>query len=1232
MKIQTGKIYTYLWFSIVFFLFAIAYKHFFVDIKNTPQQNIVVVTNKLQEEISSVDKEISNIKRTIINSPNLSFSSLLLLEADCPYYVYSNKRIIFWSNNLFTPKYRDVLGDFKLSYVQTKNGKYVIRKEQFLHGSKSFEIVFLIPINEHPAVINEYLKSTYNKKLFTDTNFEISDVSSDQGFHVVEVNGEKLFSVKFGNTYSNIERKSNKIILFLIIFSFVFITIFIKKRLNNFVRAGDVSLGFLFLLSSLFTIRSLMLISRYFYDIVYLDLFDPKHYASSLVNPSLGDLLLNMVSLLILGNYIFNNFFKSHATKSIIKSNKRTQFIISIVCVFFSFFWLGVHHQTLKTLNFDSQWSMDITQNLEFDYLKVISFLIFFISVVVYFLFSHVCFRLYLQLVRFRGRRYVFSLVFGLIAFLLFALVLHWEFAMIILVNSLFFLGIKFFKLPKSIGKIQYLTFIYFFSFGLPGAIIGIYANYQFSKNNTDFSKSRLANQLLVERNFFTELQLADVAKNISEDIYIKNRILSPYASKLIIEKKIRREYLHNLDKFDVQIYVFNYRGDPFEQFNIKDNYNDFKSRLSEFSTDTEGLYFVNQARGQAIIRYLTFIEIKDRGQLIGYVLLDLTQKRFVPNSVFPLLLNENLYAQQIDDTEQFSYGVFNGGELQYNFGEFNYRKNLPTFIENANKLFDNSVRIGGFDHKAFKGEGDKFVIVSAKKEPFKARFANFSFLFLVYVFSILLILIVVTLYQSINHIKINYATKIQLYLNFAFFTPLIIVSITTMSIIIQTFKSSLENQYFKYAENLSAEVSGPLKEYKGDREAFSDLIFEIAEIADLDINVFINNGRLVASSFFQIYQNEILSSNIDPRAYIKIIEEKELAFVLEEQVGLLKYKNVYVGIRSYDTGSIIGILSLPFFTSHKDLERNIVEVLSNVLNIFTFVFIIFLFVSFFVSRGLTFPLRLITQKIKRTTLSAYNEPLSWKSEDEIGLMVAEYNRMLLNLEASKKALAESEKETAWQEMARQVAHEIKNPLTPMKLTLQHMRRKIEDGTDNEKSENKLKQIGTLLDQIETLSDIATSFSDFAKMPDPRSEKLDISELLKETIDLYNKKELGQIIANINGGNFIIRGDRKWLGRAFSNLIINGYQAAHDQSTAKIEVDLLEISKDIVRVEIKDHGTGIPDHIKDKIFTPNFSTKYTGSGLGLAIVKKGIEHANGKIWFKSEVGAGTIFYIELPLV
>jgi len=876
---------------------------------------------------------------------------------------------------------------------------------------------------------------------------------------------------------------------------------------------------------------------------------------------------------------------------------------------------------------------MDITQNLEFDYLKFIGLFIFLISVVVYFLFAHVCFRLFIQLVWKNKKMYLSALLGGLVTFVIFALILKWDFKVVIIVNLIFTLVVTYFNLPKFIAKIQYLTFIYFFSFGLPGAIIGLYANFQYSRSSTDYDKSRLAGHLLEESDFFAEMQLAEISEIIKDDLFIQSRISSPYGSKLIIEKKIRSEFLNNLDKFDIQIYAFNSRGEPFEQFNIKDNYHDFKSRLSEFQTETDGLYFINQARGQAAIRYVNFIEIAQRGQIIGYILLDLRQKRLVPNSVFPLLLNENRFAQQLDGTEQFSYGVFDHGELQYTYGNFNYRKSISDFSNKADLLFEKGIRINQFNHKAFKGEGYNFVIVSSREPTLSARIANFSFLFLIYIFSILGVLIAITFYQSLRRIKLNYATKIQLYLNFAFFTPLIIVSVTTVSIIVQTFKTSLENQYLEYAENLSAEISRPLSEFERsniEKVDLSESVYKIAKIADLDMNVFRSNGRLVASSLFQIYQNEILSQNINPEAYSKIIEELESPFVLEEQVGLLKYKNVYVGIRSYETGAIIGILSLPFFASQKDLEHNIIEVLSNILNIFTSVFIVFLFVSFFVSRGLTFPLQLITQKIKRTSLASYNEPLSWNSDDEIGLMVAEYNRMLLNLEESKKALAKSEKESAWREMARQVAHEIKNPLTPMKLTLQHMKRVIDGDSDEKKEDKKLKQIHTLLEQIEILSDIATSFSDFARMPEPKTEQLDVSQLLKETIELYNKKELGQIVTNIEQGQFMIEGDRKWLGRALSNIIINGFQAINDHTKAKIKVRLYSKGSNMVRVEIKDNGNGIPKHIRDKVFTPNFSTKYTGSGLGLAITKKGIEHANGKIWFSSEEGVGTIFYIEIP--
>ena len=1228
----TGK-FLFLWISLILLLLTIAYKYVFVVSKNFPEQNALLVAEKLNHEIESLEPVIHEIKDDIEQSSGIPTFAMMLKESDYPYYVFMNRRLFFWSTNIFIPKYRDVLGEFNKSFIETSKGKYIIRKEQFSHEMRGFEIVFLIPLTQKSSVINEYLKNTYNENLFTDFNFDIEEYKTNEEFIEIEVDDQVLFALKFGSTYNNSDSSTKTTTLILLFLALISIIIFIKNRINEYVREGNISLGFLFLLSCIIILRSLMLLTGFPLSFVYIDLFDPIHYGSSLINPSLGDLLLNLISLSALGFFLFNHSVKSKVVKKVLSGSRKTQVIIAALCVFFSFFWLAVHHQTMKTLNNDSQWSMDISQSLEFDYLKVIGYIIFFISVVIYFLFAHVSFRLFIQLTRNDLKMVVFSILLGLGLFVAFALMLRWEFGIVVLINLVFIFIVYFFRLPRYVGKIQFLTFIYLFAFGLPAAVIGLYANYQFTRSNVDYNKSRLANQLMLESDFFTEFQLEDIGQRIKDDFWVKDRIVDPFASKLLIEQHIRREYLSSLDNFDIKVFGFNSRGEPFEEFNHKDNYHEFRSRLAEFKTDTEGLYFINQAAGQKSTRYLDFLEIEDRGQVLGFVLLDLTKKRLVPNSVFPLLLSESMYARQIDGAEKFSYCIFYKEELQYHVGEFNYRQNLEQLSEKSELLYKQSVLINGYFHKAFEGEDGKVIIISAMQPSIGARFANFSFLFLIYVFSILLFLIIVTLLQSMRQVKMNYATKIQLYLNFAFFAPLLIISITTVSIIVQTFKSSLENQYLEYAQNFAAQISGPLEDFRKTNIFQGDLIditLETAEIADLDINLF-TNGRLIASSLNQVYQNEILSIYLDPNAYIKIVEEKETSFVQQEKVGLLHYKTVYVGVRSYDTGVIIGVLSLPFFASQRDLEDNIVEVLSNIINIFTFVFIIFLFVSFFVSRGLTFPLQLITQKIKRTTLSSYNEPLSWNSDDEIGMMVTEYNRMLVNLEESKIALAKSEKESAWREMARQVAHEIKNPLTPMKLTLQHMQRVTEESSrGSEDREKKMNQIHNLLEQIETLSDIATSFSDFAKMPAPVTEHLDLSKLLKETIDLYNKKELGKIVTNIEQGKFMINGDKKWLGRAFSNLIINGFQAVNDKDIAIIEVNLFLKDPNKVRIEIKDNGHGIPEHIRDKVFTPNFSTKYTGSGLGLAITKKGIEHADGQIWFETEENVGTTFFIDIP--
>jgi two-component system nitrogen regulation sensor histidine kinase NtrY len=236
-----------------------------------------------------------------------------------------------------------------------------------------------------------------------------------------------------------------------------------------------------------------------------------------------------------------------------------------------------------------------------------------------------------------------------------------------------------------------------------------------------------------------------------------------------------------------------------------------------------------------------------------------------------------------------------------------------------------------------------------------------------------------------------------------------------------------------------------------------------------------------------------------------------------------------------------------------------------------------------------------------------------------------------VKLEASKDALTKSEKESAWREMAKQVAHEIKNPLTPMKLTLQHLKRILDkDGQDLKSASSK--SIHTLLDQVENLSDIATSFSSFAKMPVPKNEKFEISSVLKNVLDLYKNNEQAEIIAEIQTGYFHVMGDEQLMNRIFNNLIINALQSIPNDRKPEVIVYLYQTQLNKVQVKIKDNGTGISDSIKDKVFVPNFSTKYAGSGIGLAIAKRGVEQAGGKIWFETVAGQGTSFFVELPLI
>ena len=266
---------------------------------------------------------------------------------------------------------------------------------------------------------------------------------------------------------------------------------------------------------------------------------------------------------------------------------------------------------------------------------------------------------------------------------------------------------------------------------------------------------------------------------------------------------------------------------------------------------------------------------------------------------------------------------------------------------------------------------------------------------------------------------------------------------------------------------------------------------------------------------------------------------------------------------------------------------------------------------------------------MKKIDLSQENEPILWEGGDEIGVLVDQYNKMLLEVKNSANLLAKSERESAWREMAKQVAHEIKNPLTPMKLRVQHLERSL--SANPKEIQEKLKQFSkTMIDQIDTLSNIATEFSHFAKMPKAQWADVDLLDVLNGVVELYsNTPNINLHFVNTTDKqNLLVRADKDQLNRVFNNLVKNAVQALSEVADGQINV-VLNDEGERYHIFIQDNGVGISKDQRSSIFVPNFTTKSTGTGLGLAMVKNIIEQSGGEIWFESEPGVSTVFHVLL---
>ena len=404
----------------------------------------------------------------------------------------------------------------------------------------------------------------------------------------------------------------------------------------------------------------------------------------------------------------------------------------------------------------------------------------------------------------------------------------------------------------------------------------------------------------------------------------------------------------------------------------------------------------------------------------------------------------------------------------------------------------------------------------------------------------------------------------------------------------------------------------------------FKNKIYEIADIHSLQINLYDLEGTLLKSSKAVLSQDSI--SVCINAEILNILSDSAERRHVEKRV---ENDKIYLSSYSYITDEKfkpIGILNLPYLENDDFLSKELNEFLSRLGYAYLLVLIIAIGIAFLLSKFITKSLKNISDKINATRLEKRNQKIEIDdTSEEISTLVNSYNSMIDELEESAVQLATSEREQAWREMAKQVAHEIKNPLTPMRLSVQNFQRKFDE--NDPKIHQKVDEYSkTLIQQIDTMSSIASAFSNFAKMPAQQNETLNVVKIVKLALDIFNED---YILFIADEKEIIAKFDRTQLIRVVTNLVKNGIQAIPEGQTPKIVVTVNSTSENI-SITVADNGIGVTEENISKIFEPKFTTKSSGMGLGLAMVKNIVETYNGNITFTSIKDKGTTFRVTFP--
>ena len=696
------------------------------------------------------------------------------------------------------------------------------------------------------------------------------------------------------------------------------------------------------------------------------------------------------------------------------------------------------------------------------------------------------------------------------------------------------------------------------------------------------------------------------------------------------------KEYFNDFwNKYDLMITVCQ----PEEVLNIQPQgylsncYEYFRDLVEAPGTEMvgPGLFFLNNKTENN--NYIATIDFPDNKEITDdtvKIFVELFYKYISESGMgYPdLLIDKNI--KVISGLSEYSYARYVDDKLIYKNGDFSYNLGFQAYDDDGRTTYfiDNE----GYKHYVVRQDGTNKLIISKKNLTWLDLVAPFSYFFIIYSLFLLVFLSGYIMTGGFNRLEFNFSNQLQVSI-----ITIIIISFFILGLITRFNIIHLYND--KNRDNLSEKTFSVLKELEhklgnmpalpGDMMSYiNELLNKFSLIFYSDINLYDTEGTLIASSRPQIFKEELLSEKMHTCAYYKLAYEQSLLYIQNEKIGRQEYLSAYIPFRNNED-QIIAYVNLPYFAKQTELRKEIADFLAAYINVYVLLIVLAILVTVMVSRFITRPLQLIKLKLRDIGLGKTNEKIAWTKKDEIGSLVEEYNRMIDELARSAEMLARSERESAWREMAKQVAHEIKNPLTPMKLSVQHLQKAWDEKAPD--WEKRLALFArTIVEQIDSLSEIASEFSDFAKMPAANIEKIELSGIIKSAAELYHHHSNIRIVIEHMDQEYFVLADKRQLLRVFNNLIQNAVQAIGKKEDGLILMQL-SLEKDNYLIGITDNGAGITDEQASKIFSPSFTTKSSGMGLGLAMVKSILTIIGGTVTFESKPGEGATFNVKIPV-